>query len=306
VFARMSAEEKEILVRALQSRRHVVTMTGERDDDLPALRQADTGLDVRSNDTAGDDTHPVWGSVDLVLSGGDFVSITELVEDGRRMLDNLAKYVEMVLPSVLGPGLVLAAAALTGTALPLLPMQLLWLSAAAVFMLGAAFPADASPATDLMRGPPPDRARLGPRRSARVLLVTGMLIGWAFGLFHWAIAHGASVSAARTAVVDVLVFILLAHLLCCRLPRRPRLWFGRHGMRDLGLAAATGFLIMLQVAYTHMSVLNNPFGSAPLDSASWLRVIAATVTCFVMVMAANLLPLRPARTVRGARITRTE
>jgi cation-transporting P-type ATPase F len=303
VFARVSPEEKEILVRALRSRRHVVAITGENDDDLPALRLADTGIDVRPNGHDGHDgeragtepARPVLTPADLALPGGDFASITALIVEGRGALDNLARYLERAIPAVLGPGLVLAIAALTGTTSPIQPLELLWLSLVAALMLGIA-PATAAdpPADDLMRRPPPGRATFGPLHAPRALLVTAMLPAAAFALFHWELAHGASLAAARTAVVDVLVFTLLAHLLSCRPARGTRFTLGENGgRRGLIAAAGGGWLILLQVAYSQLPVLNDMFGSAPLNGAAWLRSVGAALSCFAVVELTKRLSVPP-------------
>jgi cation-transporting P-type ATPase F len=338
VFARVSAEEKQILVRALQSRHHLVALTGENDDDLPALGQADTAVDVRPTcldgaavdgavdgsrrpgadrlggpDPAGEHAGPecdrsAWSSADLVLRGGDFASITALIADGRSVLDDLARYLERTLPAALGPGLVLGIAALTGTTAPIQPLGLLWLSLVAALMLGALpaadLPAAVPPAVDLMRRPPlirrppgrlsPGRTAFDARWAARALLVTAILLTATFGLFHWELAHGGGLAAARTMVVDVLVFTLLAHLLSRRRARGTRFPPGRNGSgRGLLAAAGAVSLILLQVAYSQLPMLNDLFGSAPLDGAAWLRLLAAAIAGFAVIEATKRLPAPP-------------
>jgi cation-transporting ATPase F len=182
---------------------------------------------------------------------------------------------------------VLVTATLTGTTLPIQPLQLLWLSMIAVLMLGPPLTAE-PPADHLMRRPPPTRTLFGPQRSARILLAMLVFLGGAFGLFHWELAHGTTPAQARTAVVNVLAFTLLTYLLGCRSAGRPSAH--RNAGQHLLMAVSVTVLITLQLAYTHVPVLNELFGSAPLGGASWLAVVVVAMSGFVLTEAVKRLP----------------
>lgn len=188
VFARVSPEQKLRLVRALQSRSHVIAMTGDGVNDAPALKQADIGVAMGRGGT-----EVAKESADIVLTDDDFASIRAAVEEGRGVFDNLVKFIVWALPANIGLGLVLMAAILGGGELPILPVQVLWLNMTAVLVLGLPFAVEPRD-DDIMRRPPRDPGLPLVTRplGARILLVSVILLAGAFGLFHWEQAHGAS------------------------------------------------------------------------------------------------------------------
>ncbi|MDS1272324.1 HAD-IC family P-type ATPase [Lipingzhangella sp. LS1_29] len=131
VFARVSPEQKLRLVEALQSRSHVVAMTGDGVNDAPALRQADIGVAMgRSGTEVAKD------AADMVLVDDDFASVEAAIEEGRGVFDNLIKFITWILPTNVGEGLVILLAILFGAALPIMPTQILWINMTTAVALG--------------------------------------------------------------------------------------------------------------------------------------------------------------------------
>lgn len=283
VFARVSPEQKLRLVRALQSRGHVIAMTGDGVNDAPALKRADIGVAMGQGGT-----EVAKESADMVLTDDDFASIAAAVEEGRGVFDNLTRFIVWALPANLGLGLVLIAAIAVGTTLPLLPIQVLWLNMTAVLVLGLPFTLEPT-SPDLMRRPPrdPSRPLLTAVLAGRVLVVSGILLAGAFGLFHWDLAHGASVAEARTVVVNVFALTLTTYLFNCLSLERPLLWAGVR--RNPSIVAAVLTLAVLQALYTYLSFANHVFGSAPLQAAAWLRATAVAVVSYVVIEAVKAL-----------------
>ncbi|WP_433478713.1 cation-translocating P-type ATPase [Spirillospora sp. CA-142024] len=277
VFARVSPEQKLRLVQALQGAGHVIAMTGDGVNDAPALKQADIGVAMGRTGT-----DVAKESADMVLTGDDFASIEQAVEEGRGVFDNLVKFIVWALPSNIGLGLILVAAIIANTALPILPLQVLWLNMTAVLVLGLPFAVEPKD-EHIMRRPPrdPSLPLLTRALTTRILLVSAVLLAGAFGLQHWERAHGATSQVAQTIVVNVFALTLLTYLFNCLSLDRPLLWRGIR--RNPWVAVSAAALVAIQLLYTYTPAMNDLFGSAPLDAAAWARIIAIAAASYVVV-----------------------
>ena len=280
VFARVTPEQKLRLVEALQGRGHVVAMTGDGVNDGPAIKQADIGVAMGITGT-----EVAKEASDMVLTDDNFASIAAAVEEGRNVFDNLTKIITWALPSNLGQGLVILAAALAGATLPILPIQVLWINMTTGGVLGL-FLALEPKERDLMQRPPraPGAPILTGRMLAQVVLVGGLILIAAFGLFQWELRQGAGVDAARTVALNTVAVIQALYLLNCRSLRHSILSIGlfRNGWLWLGIAG----VLLLQAAITYLPVFHSIFQTAPIGWDEWLRILAAG-TMVVLVIEAQ-------------------
>jgi cation-transporting ATPase F len=278
VFARVAPEQKLRLVRALQSRDHIVAMTGDGVNDAPALKQADIGVAMGAGGT-----DVAKGAADIVLTDDNFASIEAAVEEGRGVFDNLTKFIVWTIPCNFGEGLTLLAAIFLGVTLPALPVQLLWVNMMTAIALG--IPLIFEPKEQgLMQRPPRD-----PRRPIldfplfmRTGLVSLIILGGGFGLFMWEQgARGASVAEARTIAVNVIVMVETFYLLNCRSLVRPFWSVGVFSNPWIfpGIASMIG----LQIFFTYAPIMNRFFETAPIDVQSWLHITAVGVVALAVV-----------------------
>jgi ATPase, P-type (transporting), HAD superfamily, subfamily IC len=288
VFARVSPEQKLHLVEALQRRRHVVAMTGDGVNDAPALRRADIGIAMGRGGT-----EVAKDAADMVLTDDDFATIEAAVEEGRCVFDNLTKFIVWTLPTNAGEGMVVLAAVVLGLALPILPVQILWINMITAVTLGLTLAFEPKE-PGLMRRPPrdPDRPLLTGALMVRVLLVAVLMIAGAWWLFEWELRGGAGLAEARTAAVNLFVMVELCYLFNCRSLTLPAWRVGL--LSNRWLLAGVGLQILAQLAITYLPVMNRVFQTAPIDAAAWLRVLAFAA-------AASLIVAMDKR-VRGGRL----
>jgi len=277
VFARVSPEQKLRLVEALQARGHVVAMTGDGVNDGPALKQADIGVAMGITGT-----EVAKEASDMVLTDDNFASIRAAVEEGRNVFDNLTKIITWALPSNLGQGLVILAAALAGTTLPILPLQVLWVNMTTGGVLGLLLALEPKE-QGIMDRPPraPDAPILTGRMLAQVAFAGLIILVAAFGLFHWELARGAGLEAARTVTLNTVAVIQAFYLLNCRSLNRSVFSVGlfRNGWLWLGILGT----LLLQVALTHTPFLNTVFRTVPIGWDEWLRILGAGSVAVVLV-----------------------
>mgnify|MGYP003675237412 FL=1 len=277
VFARVAPEQKLRLVRALQSRGHVVAMTGDGVNDAPALKQADIGtaMGITGTDVSKE-------ASDMILTDDNFASIEAAVEEGRGVFDNLTKFIVWTLPTNFGEGLVILAAVVAGATLPILPVQILWINMTTAVLLGLMLvfePKD----QDIMSRPPrdPKTPILTGWLQARILLVSLILLAGSFGLFEWEQHRGASLEQARTVAVNVFVMVELFYLFNCRSFTRSMFSIGLFSNPWVIFGSLS--MLALQLLFTYAPVMNRLFESAPIGWDSWWRILAIAAFAYFAV-----------------------
>ncbi|NLO28161.1 MAG: cation-transporting P-type ATPase [Actinobacteria bacterium] len=277
VFARVTPEQKLRLVNALQNQDHVVAMTGDGVNDAPALRQADIGVAMG---TTG--TEVAKEAADMVLTDDNFASIEAAVEEGRGVFDNLTKFIAWTLPTNVGEGLVILAAVFAGVALPILPVQILWINMTTAILLGLMLAFEPKEIGIMERPPRSPRAPILDRALIeRIVIVGALLLIGAFGLYELAERTGHSLAEARTVAVNVFVLGEMFYLFNCRSLALPswRMSLRTNHLLLAGVVAMTA----LQLLYTYLPGMNSLFGSAPIDGGLWAWVIGAALAIHIIV-----------------------
>ena len=131
VVGRVAPEHKVLLVDTLKKKGEVVAMTGDGVNDAPSIKAAHIGI------TMGSGTEVAKNAGRMILTDDDFATIVHAVEQGRKLYDNLTKYVRFVLISLVAFVLTFLGATLLNIAAgqPFTPAQVLWIH----FFVGAPF-----------------------------------------------------------------------------------------------------------------------------------------------------------------------
>lgn len=278
VYARTSPEHKIRIVAALQSHGDVVAMTGDGVNDAPSVAKADVGVAMGIKGTEA-----TKEAADVVLQDDNFATITAAIEEGRRIYDNIRKSVVFLLPTNGAQSLVVLVAILAGWALPLSPVQILWINLVTAVTLS--IPLAVEPAEPgIMRRPPrePDEQILSGRTFTLVVLVS-FLIG--------SITLAALVSTenltddrilAQTIALNTLAFSQLAYLFNCRILSGSSITLrALQGNRTVWIAA--GALLALQLLLVYTPFLNQMFGTVPMRLSDWGIVVVLSIVVFFVV-----------------------
>jgi len=275
VYARVDPSQKIRIVEALQERGLVTAMTGDGVNDAPALKQADIGVAMGEGGT-----DVARGAADLVLLDNNFATLVAAVRQGRRMYDNIRRFVKYVLTGNTGEIWTVFLAPFLGFPLALLPLQILWVNLVTDGLPGLALTAEpADP--DVMRRPPrPPRQSIFAGALGAHILWVGALIG-ALSLTALAIGYRSGAENWQTMVFTTLVFCQVVHAVVVRSETRSVFTLGLLSNRPM--LAALGLTLAAQMLVVYWEPLQRVFGTAGLSAAQLGICAALALVVFVAV-----------------------
>ena len=284
VYARVSPEQKIRIVEALQGRGEIVAMTGDGVNDAPALKQADVGVAMGRS---GTDVAREASS--LVLMDDNFATIVAAVREGRRIYDNIRKFIRYAVTGNLGEIWTIFLAPFLGMPIPLLPIHILWINLATDGLPGLALALEPAERGLMARPPRPPGESVFARGLWQHMAWVGLLMGGVcIATQAWAIADGNA--HGQTMVFTVLALSQLGHVLAIRSERDSLFAPGLAPNRALAVAVAATFLLQLAVIY--VPALNGVFHTQPLAAVELALCLALSSVVFLAVEAEKALVRR--------------
>lgn len=278
IFARTSPEHKLRLVTALQAQGLTVAMTGDGVNDAPALKRADAGvaMGVKGSEAAKE-------AAELVLTDDNFASIAAAVREGRTVFDNLRKVISWTLPTNAGEAGTIMVALLLGLALPISPVQILWVNLITAVTLGLSLAFEPTEPGTMLRRP---RARSAPLLTGNlvwhVVLVGTLFIVAVFGLYAYSMDRDYTLEQAQTMSMNMLVILEIFHLFFIRNMYGTSLtWAAIRGTRAVWICLAV--IVPAQFLVTYVPAAQVVMGTARVSLFDGVLMVGIGMVFFAII-----------------------
>ena len=276
VFARVSPRQKLQIVNAARASGQFVAVTGDGINDAPALRAANIGVAMgRSGTDVARET------AELVISDDHFATITAGIEEGRIAYDNIRNVIYLLVSTGAAEVVMVALALATGSPLPLLPVQLLWLNLVTNGIQDVALACEPGDKDVNKRPPRPPNESIFNRLMVERTVIAALLMGFVgFGLFDWALANGWSEASARNALLLLMVLFENVHIFNCRSETRSAFTHSPLRSPILMIGMLTAFSVHLAMLY--LPIGNFLLTTEPVSLESWAVLFALSLSVLVV------------------------
>ena len=272
VYARVDPAQKIKIVKALQDKGAVVAMTGDGINDAPALRAADIGVAMGKGgtDVAREAAH-------MILLDDNFATIVHAVRQGRRLYDNIRKFIRYAVTTNSAEIWTIFLAPFFGLPIPLLPIHILWINLVTDGLPSLALTAEPAERGIMRRPPRPPQESIFAHGMWQHMLWVGLLMA-ALTLFIQAWAYRTGNAHWQTMVFTVLTLTQLVHVMVIRSEKESLFAIGLFSNRPMALAIFVTFL--LQMATIYVPALHPIFKTEALDADE--LVICLVVSAVVL------------------------
>ena len=276
IFARVSPAHKMKIVEALQQKGEIVAMTGDGVNDAPALKKADIGvaMGITGTDVSKE-------AADMVLLDDNFATIVAAIEEGRRIYDNIRKFIQYTLTSNAGEIWVMILGPFFGLSLPLAPLQILWVNLVTDGLPGLALTVEPPEPDTMRRKPyPPSESVFGRGLVVRILWI-GILMGLTSLLAGIWANQTQRYETWQTMVFTTLTLAQMGNVLAIR--------SNHYTLRQIGLLSNKPLLgavlltFLLQMAVIYLPFLQSIFKTVPLSLEELIVSLAFSSVVFLAV-----------------------
>ncbi len=294
VVGRVAPEHKVLLAETLKKKGDVVAMTGDGVNDAPAIKAADIGVAM------GSGTEVAKNAGRMILSDDNFATIVYAVEQGRKLYDNLNKYIRFVLLELIAFVLTFLGATLFNLAAgqPFTPVQILWINFAVNAPFGVALGFDEET---------PGLMKRRPRPRGESILTTGVMITCGLGGLFVAIGnlsliavgtnHYGSLAIGRSIGLVAFTLMLVVAAFEARSETETAFTvdsFNSSRMNNIALGEIAGAFLITQADF-----LRRLLGTTALTARQWGMALLSAVVLLMVWEAGKWIARRTNRTGRA-------
>ncbi len=298
VYARVAPEHKFRITKQLQSRGHIIAVTGDGVNDAPALKAADIGIAMGITGTEVSKE-----AADMIITDDNFASIVSAVEEGRHVFENIRKVILYTLPTnggqtllILGAILLAPFISLFALRLPIEPVQILWINL--VDAVALALPIIKEPKEKGLLERPPRNPKEQITDSpffkkvglvSLVMALAGFLVYYYYGM---PVISGSVVDEellkellkpAQTAAFTTVMLVHICYLFTARSITESAFRFSPFSNKWVLIGIAITLGLQLTIIYAPRFIGVNPFRTAPIPAEWWILMILVSLPAFFII-----------------------
>ena len=280
VYARVSPEQKLQIVQALQQKGHFVAMTGDGVNDAPSLKKANIGIamGITGTDVSKEAAH-------MILLDDNFSTIVRAIREGRRIYDNILKFIKYLMTTNSGELWTLLLGPLFGLPIALLPIHILWINLVSDGLPAISLSFEKAE-KNIMKRPPraPQESVFAKGRGLHIIWVGLLMGGIALVSQSYAINNNLH---WQTIVFNIVCLSQMAHVLAIR--SETQSFFSIGIFSNKPLIGSVILAVLLQVALTYIPFLQSVFHTEALTLYEFLGVMVGSSIIFFAVEIEKLI-----------------